>query len=326
MVSENKVQCPRLSDILFDEGNTAFSSIVCMPSNVEAIDGCLLFGAGLESFVAITSPSGWGKTHMLKIAANRVSHFTSSPVRVRRVQDFLANGARSMAGPVIIDDCHEAISRQRLRLDFLLAIERRVRSGRPTLLAFAEGRGIPKLTKVLPNSREWLMASIKVPAPQERTVLVHRLAAQSGLSLSNALVSILANELKGNCNTLLGALQILRISGVEWVQPKSTLRACGLLQPFLADNPGWDLCYRVRRLSEQSRALFPRVLSTDLAIVALLHEAELPESKVADAFEMGPGEVYLRASSFAREVQASPEIALYLDRFCELVVSQLAAE
>ncbi len=319
-------QAPRLSEVLFEASRATFAAYAPLPSNVEAIDAALRFSAGHEPLVALVGPSGWGKSHLLGAAALRMAK-SAPPVRLCSVEEHLrSGGAVDLAGALVLDDCQEILAKPKLRLTLRLLLERRVRAGRPTMLAFTLPRPTRALVGLLPLERSWLVTTLQEPAVQERAALIEQMAAAEGLALSPRLVRIVAMRMYGNGRTLSGALKRLRLAGASWLDAEATLRACGLLDPFFADNPGWDLKGKVARLAERNRARFGRVLPADLAIYTMLRIASLAEADVARSLGIEPSAAYLRAGRFAQEIAADPGAASYVERFAELVVESLVAE
>lgn len=319
-------RAPRLSEVLFERPRSTFASFAPLPSNVEAIEAALRFSAGHESLVALVGPSGWGKSHLLGAAALRMSQ-SAPPVRLAPVEDHLrSGGVADLAGALLLDDCAEVLAKPKTRLMLRLLLERRVRAGRPTMLAFTLPRPTRALAGLLPLERSWVVPTLQAPAVQERATLIEQMAMAEGLALSPRLVRIVATRMHGNGRTLSGALKRLRLAGATWLDAGVTLRACGLLDPFFADNPGWDLKGGVARLADRNRARFGRVLPADLAIYTMLRVAGLGEADVARTMGIEPSAVYLRATRFAAEVAVDPVAATYVERFVELVVESLVAE
>ena len=317
---------PRLSEVLFDSARATFSTYAPLPSNVEAIDAALRFSAGQEPLVALVGPSGWGKSHLLGAAALRIAK-SAPPVRLASVEEHLrAGGVVDLPGALVLDDCQEILAKPKMRLMLRMLLERRVRAARPTMLAFTLPRPTRALGGLLPSERSWLVTAIQAPAAQERAALIEQMAAAEGIALSPRLVRIVATRMHGNGRTLSGALKRLRLASVAWLDAEATLRACGLLDPFFADNPGWDLKGKVARLAERHRARFGRVLPTDLAIYTLLRVACLAEGDVARALDVEPSAVYLRAGRMASEIAVDPGVASCIGRFAEIVVESLVAE
>lgn len=317
---------PLPSEVLFDRPSRTFASLAALPTNVEAIEAGLRFSAGMEPFVALVGPSGWGKSHLLSAAALRMAKCTP-PVRLVSVADHLRSSESvDVPGILLLDDCQEVLGKPKMRLMLRLLLERRVRMGRPTMLAFTLPKPTRSLSNLLPSERNWVTIAIEAPGTQERALLIEQMAAAEGLALSSRLVRIVAAQMHGNGRTLSGALKRLRLEGASWLDAPATLRACGLLDPFFSDNPEWDLKLKIVRLAEQNRARFGRVLPNDLAIYTMLREADLAESDVARALGIEPSAAYLRASRFAKDVGTDPQAASYVKRFVEIVVESLAVE
>lgn len=316
---------PRLSEVLFERPRATFGSFAPLPSNVEAVEAALRFSAGHEPFVALLGPSGWGKSHLLGASALQVAK-EAPPVRLGTVCELLRAGGVEVPGALLLDDCQEVLDKPKMRLMLRLMLERRVRGGRPTMLAFTMPRMTRAISGLLPLERQWSKTILEAPAADERALLIEQMANAESLALSPRLVRILASRMHGNGRTLSGALKRLRLSGSAWLDSSATLRACGLLDPFFADNPAWDLKGGIGRLAERNRTRFGRVLPADLAIYTMLRVADLAESDVARAQGIEPSAAYLRATRFASEVSADPVVATYLQRFVEIVVESLADE
>lgn len=315
----------RLSDVLFDKGSQSFSTMAAMPSNVEAIEASLLFSARMNSHVALVGPSGWGKTHLLKAVAYRMNSEPGVTTEPQGVEDFLHNPHRAdTTMPLLLDDVQLILGRARQKLMLRLALERRVRTGRQTMLAFSSPMTSRQMSAFLPLSREWVVARIEEPAPEERTLLINQLAHAEGLSLSPTLVRIIARQMHGNGRTLSGALKRLRLAGQSWLDSRGTLRACGLLDPFFSDNSAWDLKHSIMVVSESSHAQFSMVSSLDLALYTMLRETCLTETEVARVAGVSPSEAYQRANRFASQAELSATVHGYLSQFAENVVSTLA--
>lgn len=317
---------PKLSEVLFDRPRATFASFAPLPSNVEASEAALRFSASYAPLVALVGPSGWGKSHLLGAAALRMAK-SAPPVRLASVCEHLrSGGAVDVTGSLLLDDCQEVLAKPKMRLMLRLLLERRVRAGRPTMLSFTLPRPTRALMGLLPLERSWDVATLEAPAPAERALLIEQMAGAEGLALSPRLVRIVATRMHGNGRTLSGALKRLRLAGASWLDAAAVLRACSLLDPFFADNPGWDLKAAITRLADRHRSRFGRVLPADLAIYTMLRVGGLGEADVARELEIEPSAAYLRATRFAQEVAADPIVATYVQRFVELVVEALAVE
>lgn len=318
---------PKLSEVLFERRDRSFGSIAPLPSNVGAIESSLLFAAGMNPFVAVVGPSGWGKSHLLDAVSYRLSHDFGLAPEPLAARDFLSNPSRlDTAAPLLLDDVQEILAKPRQRMTLRLCLERRLRAGRATMLSFT----LPKLTRpvrnFLPCGREWSVATVGAPEPEERMLLLSHMSAAEGLALSPGLIKVIAYQMHGNGRTLAGALKRLRLSGTTWLDARSTLRACGLLDPFFADNSAWDLKMRILKIAEQSRPQFSRVNATDLALYTMLHEAGLSEADVARSAGIQPADAYQRASRFQKQAEADEATAAYVRQFVDVVVGTLPIE
>jgi hypothetical protein len=153
---------------------------------------------------------------------------------------------------------------------------------------------------------------IEPPSPEERLTVVRQLAQAEGISMDRSLEKLLSSQISGNGRTLQGALKRLRLQGTRWKSSSAVLQACGILDPYFADHPDWDLRHRVMKaigdLYEDEQ-----VDATDLAVYVLLKEAQLPEDDVARYFNVEPADAYLRCARFEKRVLECPrtrEIAL----------------
>jgi energy-coupling factor transporter ATP-binding protein EcfA2 len=318
---------PRLSEVLFDPGDRSFSSLAALPSNVEAIESGLLFATGLLGFVAITGPSGWGKSHLLGAVAQRLRRDEPNSLDPIPAATAIENGSTlDTPKPLILDEVQDALTRPRHKVLLRSALERRVHLGQRTLLAFTLPKPTRSMRNLLPCPREWKTATMGAAEPAERVALLNQLSAAEGLMLSPRLVRVIAMQMRISARGLSGALNRLRQGGTVWLDSASTLRACGILSPYFPEDSGWDLEHRILRIAEGHRHLFPRVNSTDLALYVMLHSAMLYEAHVARAAGLGATEAYVRAERYRTMADQEPALQGYVTQFVDLVVESLVAE
>lgn len=327
MLNPNSVpSAPRLSEILFERREPSFASLAALPSNVDAIEAALLFSIGRNRHVVIVGPSGWGKTHLMRAVAHRLS-CDGTPVEPMSAQQYVTSAACfDSSAPLVLDDVQDTLTKARQRLGLRIALERRIKANRPTILSFTNSKPNREIVSLLPSQRDWVIETMGEPMPAERVLVLDQMAKAEGLRMSPRLVRLLSDQMHGNGRTLSGALKRLRLFGVNWLDTPSTLRALGILEPFFRDNSSWDLKHRILRLAERNRAQFGKVNWLDLALYAMQHEAGLCEGDVARAANLSNGEVYQRTLRFQQQVEACDETAAYAMQFVELVVSSLARD
>ncbi|RYG47239.1 hypothetical protein EON79_07890 [bacterium] len=322
----------KLSDVLSDQTEHSFSSLASFEANIEAVDACLGFAIGLKkpevggsAQVVVVGPSGWGKSHLLDAVTHDLGKATD-PIHVERANVGEAPSNIDVAAPLLLEDVQESLGRPRLRQILQVGLERRVRAGRPTILAFTLPKPTRTLRAFLPFPRAWEIVEMGEPVGEEREKLLLQMGESEGLALSPALGRILARHMHGNGRTLSGALKRLRLSGSEWLDNPSTLRAVGLLDPFFADNSAWDLKDRVLKAAEEAHPRFGRVVASDLALYTLLHEARLNELDVARAARTAPADAYQRAARFRARIESDPGASAYVRQFIDVVVDGLQRE
>lgn len=327
-IAERARPAPKLSEVLFEEPSRNFATVAALPSNVQAIEAALLFSTGLQTFLALVGPSGWGKSHVLEAVAWRIGQDTGLPPRIHSAIEWIQMGARAdLPGALLLDNVQDAIEGSRNRLLLQIALERRVRSGRATLLSFTSSKVTRKIRSFLPSSRDWTIGFMPAPDPVERMVLIDTMALAEGLHISQTLVKMLATRMKGNGRTLAGALKRLRLSGAVWTDDRQILRACGALDPFFSDNSSWDLGERILRTAEEPEFQGRSVEPGDLVLHGMLRTAGLSEACVARTMGIPPAEAYSRAEKFAMRLAAGDDDARNLsNRFVERIVESLSLD
>lgn len=324
LIEAARVPKPRLSEVLFERMDRRFGSIAELPSNVEAIEAGLLFAVGLNPFVAILGPSGWGKTHLLECVANHMQREFGTRTKIISAFDWIEGRHTADAHlPLLLDDVQEAMTRTRSRVQLRLGLERRVRIGRPTMLA-ATGDGLARqLLGFLPSRRDWGLHEIGQPTSSERKTVVEKMAAAEKLEVSKVLATLLATRMKGNGNTLHGALNRLKLAGNKWSMPNEVLNACGILDPFFADNSAWDLKEKVRTAADKTARQFPKIDSSQLSCFAMIHTAHLCELDVARFCGLEPAKARAQSIKFQKSLSDSDSVESAYLHFLNTVVESL---
>lgn len=302
----------------------SFASVAPLPSNIEAIEAALLFAIGQSNLVALVGPSGWGKSQLLDAVSSRVCQESPTGAIRLGVTSYLSNPQKyEHQAALILDDVQEVFGKTKLRQILRFQLERRVRAGRPTMLAFTASKVTRRIKMFLPASREWTVAQISAPAPEERVLLLNQMADEEDLALSPRLTEIIGRHMHGNGRTLSGALKRLRLGSPSWLDDGATLKACGMLNPFFADNPAWDLRLKILRAAEANRHRFPKVSWFEMALYTMLNEAALAEADVARIAEIEPADVYGKAVRFRKQMESSREISYYVEQFVQIVVQEI---
>jgi energy-coupling factor transporter ATP-binding protein EcfA2 len=329
LIDSTAPRLPRLSDVLFSASRASFDSFAPLPSNAQALEWTRLFASRGAPFVALIGPSGCGKSHLLESASCRLQLEAFEDSDVLDATRWAENPPRRDGEvPLILDNVQEALDRGRIKLQLRMALERRVRSGRATLLSFTAQKPTRAIRSFLPNSKDWIVCSIQSPEPREREKLVRQLAQGEGLELADTLVWLLSHRMHGNGRSLVGALKRLRLHQKQWTDPSMTLRACGVLNPFFSDNSSWDLREHISISSEEFHEDVDLGLRRHLALFTMLRVAHLGESDVAQYFEMEPAAAYNAAIKFEEWVSCAENIEQRNDvlRFLRFTISRLWAD
>ena len=326
-LNQEVAQSPRLSEVLFPNASRNFATLAGVPSNVEAVEAALTFAGGSNPFAALVGPTGWGKTHLMEAVAGQVSREEGCIVPIHNAVEWAAaaHGAER-EHPLLLDNVQDALVRPKMRQNIRATLDRRVKRGLPTMLSFTANRPTRPLKSLLPSCQDWTVASIKAPDPREKMVVISQISQAEGVAISQGLARLLAYKMRGNGRTLVGALKRLRLYGPTWLDSRATLKACGILDPFFADNSAWDLKEQIHRISNNGDFRYSRAGSPDMAIFTMLREACLSEAEIARFLGIGPSEVYQRSAKFEEHASLSESIKAELNTFIESIVDSLLRE
>jgi hypothetical protein len=309
---------------LFDEPDRNFSSIASFKSNIVAVDTSILFANGMHSLLCLVGPSGWGKTHMLEAVATTIGRDQGVRPVIYSALEWVMQGMRSdTPGVLLLDNAQDAIEGGRMRQLFRLALERRVRAGRPTAIGFTAHRASRTLKSFLPSSRDWSVVNIPTPDSQERFLVLDQMARSERMRLSKTLTKVISHRMNGNGRTYAGALKRLKLYGSDWLDEQQVLRAFGMLDPFFVDNSHWDLGELVIRTAELPEFRKSKVNQQELALYTLLKSAELPEVRVASYFGIAANEVFHSAARFEKRLADVPETQDVRNAFVSRVIERI---
>ena len=280
----------------------AFATLAALPSNVRAIESAMQFSTGANDFVAIFGPSGWGKSHLLRAAAERIETLNGKhSALLLNAEEWIRHPiTRDTNCPLLLDNVQDALDSGRRRQVLMLAIERRLRSGRPTMLAITSNAPLSTATRILPASKSWSKVGISPASNSEREMLVDHICDIEGIQIHQAIKRHISHTVRGNAGTILAALRTLSISRRLWTDEGSVLRAFAVLEPYFADIPSWDLRETISS-SNPNR-------NVEREIYIMLHIAQLSEADVADYYEIAPGLAYIIASDFANSLYSDSEV------------------
>jgi len=296
-----------------------FQTIAALPGNIKAIEAGHQFASGIRTSVAIIGPSGWGKTHLLAITRESLeaiginAEFTSALAWIN------SSNRMDSQTPLLLDDVQDVLRHPRARHQFRLAIERRIRSRRPTMLCFTGHRMTHGIRTALPLGREWTVATVTEPTPDERELVVRQIAQTERMLLARPIVRMISHHLHGNGHSVSGALQRLKMFRDDWTRDDDVCAACGVLSPYLLGRDGWDardeVSEAVSRVIREDREL-----ATDITAYLMHQVIGLTEGDVATFLRITPSNVYSRSVRVAKGL-VEPEMSEMV-RACKSAVLQ----
>ena len=323
--TQEPVTQARLSSVVLPGQESGFRVIAPLQTNVRAIEAALLFATNHQPFVALTGPPGCGKTLLLGAANAYIKMHGTANVEFMSAEQFLKmEGRVGLEKTIILDDCQDVFGKPKQCLRLRLALDRRVRGNRPTLVAFSGVGRDRRINNLLPAPRKWCLESIGEPNLSERISLVHHLAKKERLVLSPVFTKIIGTKLLGNGRVIAGALQRLKLEKSEWTDSQQILKGCGLLDPYFADNSNWDIRHRITRVANESVGKDDRIDAFELSCYLMIHLAGLCEASVAQYLELDPTRCYQHAARVAKFVKNDAKIASLVHQCTESVLSRLA--
>jgi hypothetical protein len=306
-------------------------SLAALPSNLSALNLALSFAAGRRPFGVIHGASGWGKSHLLRIAAHEASRFGSMRVEMAAAEAWVSRRRfLDRAGVLILDDVHLITTRPKSRQLLRMELERRVRAKRPTLLAF-DGMTVQRFRRLLPLGRGWEVATLRDPDDAERREVVHQICANEGLRLGGDKVRLLGRLIQGDGHSLSGAISRLRLAGKGEKFPEMhPLRFVGILHPYLVDHCDYDVrdivldAVTASTGKESEHAERDARRLAGLAVYSLCSIACISEESIASYFGMKQGDVYKFKRETAKKLQSGDAgLKAHLDRVLALATRNL---
>lgn len=297
----------RISPALFSRHKSGFSNFHSLPSNVYGVEAALLFANGLIPFACIHGPSGWGKTHLLRAAASTITANSKFDCPVWSLRDWIDNPQRADNGqPLILDDAHEVFQSARARQFLRAILERRIRGGKPTLIAMT----MPRLHRhmrsyLLSQGRDWSMGQVAEPNIVEKRKLVDHIAEGFGLTMNPGLTALIARRIGKSGHGMVGAIQRLKLVHTNWGEPEYGLKGCGVLHSILNQEGGWDMrdhAYDALMSMPNREIQAAGIAKQEWAVYFLHHILGLSEEQVSSFVRITSGQVYTISNRVASQV------------------------
>ena len=276
-----------------------YERFVVLPSNIDGLEAALMLGSGVNPFVAIVGPTGWGKSHLMRVAAEQFQCDLGVKPKVRPGGHLLHRGRWDHPGPLLLDDVQQCLSRPREQQALRNALDLRVRLGRPTMVGFT-GFKRSHVEQILPHLEKWTVAEVPTPHAVERQSILRLMAEREGLDLSDRLICALAWLVDGSGDALLGLVQRLGLIQSEWRTFEDELLALGIARPHMSE-PNRLLKWITSSLKSIIEPLGldeHQDLARSLAIYYLRKMMGIGESDVSQYYRIEPGDVFSYEHAF----------------------------
>ncbi len=218
-----------------------FSSFAAAPSNMGAIEVGTRFAQGTTPLVVVIGAPGWGKSHLLDSVRSYMDR-RARPLNVLlSAAQYTSNPERcDDSVPLLVDDAQDVWGNMKSRQQFRRLIERRVRTKRPTFICFADSVSRLEASRFVPCTQDWAFQSIGTPSKKERDYIVRQIADTERVTLSRPIVTLFARHLCGDGRSIRGAVRTLKVVRADWSRRGDVFEACGVLNPYLEGENGWD--------------------------------------------------------------------------------------
>lgn len=311
---------PLRSEVILGDDPESWHGFAPLPSNFAAFEAALKIADGFSSFCIVVGPSGWGKSHLLQVAAERSAHRVGEECRVHSPSSCVHRAqALSRTMPLIVDGVQDMARHPRLRHQFLSLIRTRVKLRRPTLIALEADSSSRLLGELSALTLDKAVFHINVPTPREREKIVSIVSRSMGMKLHETLARVIGRHVDGNGRSMLGALNRLSLYSSDWSGEGDLTKAMGITLPFLTGCDGWDIRDAVQEAVCQA---IPNGES-DAKLEAWLcwslrRMLKMPEDQVAAFLGKSPGEVH-QLSELARAWKDEPVKAQIKGRLINLL-------
>jgi hypothetical protein len=254
----------------------------------------MAFAQGTAPFVILIGPSGWGKTHLVRAAAE-AALVKGSEGMVITAQAFIASPeVMCDPRPVLIDNAHDVRHKPRGRQTLRWMVEGRLKFRRPTLICLDENHSGRLFRELRTLSHDPWVARITNPEAEERELLIMQAASKMGLDLHRSIARLMARHQAGNAHTIVGALNRLSLGRGPWNQESSLPRACGLIFPLFVGSDGWDIRDVAAEAVEAAFSVGPSTLHERHTCLCWLlrRVVGLPENRVAEYLKLDARDIY----------------------------------
>lgn len=268
------------------------SPLALLPYNYEVVETAMQFVNGEEHFVALYGPSGWGKTHIISIIADRLKRDDADEPIIRSASEWLKEPVvKDVTEPLILDNVRAIAYSTEERKWFKEKLALRMKADCPTVVVYATDSE-EDFDGILPSKSHWVFAEMAEPTEEERQQIVRHLANKHEVLLNESVVRMMARHLHGNGLTLYGALQTMQLVKKDWSHDSASCEACGVLMPYLFGRDGWDPRDDVYEAISSSIPQSPEGLKRDISAYFMTHLLGFDERTIACFLHIQPGSVY----------------------------------
>jgi hypothetical protein len=311
-----------------DKRAKGFADFAAVPSNLGAIEAGTRFAEGTTPFVAVVGASGWGKSHLLSAVHQYMSLQGKSPNKPIAATIYATFPDRvAESAPLLLDDVQDGWTNLKTKQELRRLLERRVRSGRHTLVTFADSASRQEVARFLPSSRDWGCQLIAQPTKAERDHIVRQIADSEGVRLSKPIVTLISRHLFGNGRSIQGAVHTLRLVREGWARRDDVCEACGVLMPYIHGENGWDPRDVVLEAVSATFACHTveGVAMEQVCAYMLISEMGLSEYDVATFLGVSPTKAYAMSNGVKLQL-ADPVLARCVQSCHDSVVRSLDSD
>ncbi|MCW5936604.1 MAG: hypothetical protein KIT11_04780 [Fimbriimonadaceae bacterium] len=265
-----------------------------------------MFAHGHKSHVVLTGPSGWGKSQLLEVSRDILRSQGVPCESTTAIAWSQHQGGGDRREALVLEDVQDVLIHSRLRHQFRQGLERRVRTGRRTLLSITDARPASIANALLPAARSWVVGTVAEPSPEERALVVRQIAASLNVAMGRSVERLLARHVHGNGHSLIGAIQRLKLVKPDWSDTMDVAQACGVLAPYLMGQDGWDPRDKVfEAVSSTWSSNFTNlgVTPVDVCCHLMLCDLGLSEREVSAFLAVTPSEAYGRSRLVSSAMQ-----------------------